>query len=94
VPELTAAIEAGTREKVHQLAHRLKGSAATIGANRIADICETLCAACAGDGDVALSTELAAAGEGSRLVQLHTELVEAFAETESMLERELERIAA
>ena len=33
-----------------QIAHRLKGSAATVGANRIAEICNSLCAASAGEG--------------------------------------------
>ena len=63
--ELAAAIEAGASREIRELAHRLKGSAATVGAQRIAEICDALCAAAEGSGDgpmtAALESELASA---------------------------------
>ncbi|HUO70884.1 MAG TPA: Hpt domain-containing protein [Solirubrobacteraceae bacterium] len=42
LPELSAALERGSGEHVHALAHRLKGSALTVGAPRLAALLEEL----------------------------------------------------
>src|SRR5450631_3234891 len=42
LPELGAAIDAADGERLRRLAHRLKGSAATVGAVRVAGLCSEL----------------------------------------------------
>ena len=78
---LRHAVTEGNLRAVDEIAGRLRGGSANVGATRITRICEHAC-------------ELAASGEGSRLYDLHCELVDAFAQTETLLEHELERIAA
>jgi HPt (histidine-containing phosphotransfer) domain-containing protein len=48
LPRLRDAIERDDAASAHEIAHLLKGSAATVGAQRMAALCEQLCAATAG----------------------------------------------
>lgn len=43
LPLLRDAIERGDDGQIHELAHFLKGSAATVGAQRLAAVCDALC---------------------------------------------------
>lgn len=43
LPRLRDAIERGDDGQIHELAHFLKGSAATVGAQRLAAACDALC---------------------------------------------------
>ena len=43
LPRLRDAIERGDDGQIHELAHFLKGSAATVGAQRFATVCDALC---------------------------------------------------
>ena len=43
LPLLSDAIERGDDGQIHELAHFLKGSAATVGAQRLAAACDALC---------------------------------------------------
>ncbi len=78
---LRQAVTEGNLRAVDQIAGRLKGGSTNVGATRITSICDHAC-------------ELAASGEGAGLHRLHSELVAAFEQTETLLEHELGRIAA
>jgi HPt (histidine-containing phosphotransfer) domain-containing protein len=68
LPALRAAITSHDPTAIHQIAHGLKGSAATIGAPRIMNICDAIC-------------RLAKRGQTDQTVALHTELADAWKDT-------------
>ena len=68
LPALRAAIAARDSTTIHQIAHRLKGSAATIGAPRIMNICDAIC-------------RLAKRGQTDQTAALHSELADAWKDT-------------
>jgi two-component system, sensor histidine kinase and response regulator len=72
LPAMREAIASGDAERLHGLAHGLKGSAATIGATRMSEIARALC-------------EIAAAGQTSGALDLHDDLSDALAQTRSVL---------
>ena len=72
LPAMHDAITADDGERLHGLAHGLKGSAATIGATRMSEIAKELC-------------EVAAAGRTSGALELHAELSDALAQTRAAL---------
>ncbi|HEY6523435.1 MAG TPA: response regulator, partial [Solirubrobacteraceae bacterium] len=72
LPAMREAIASDDAERLHGLAHGLKGSAATIGATRMSEIARALC-------------EIAAAGQTSGALDLHHELSDALAQTRAML---------
>ncbi len=72
LPAMHDAITADDGERLHGLAHGLKGSAATIGATRMSEIAKELC-------------EVAAAGRTSGALELHSELSDALAQTRAAL---------
>ncbi|MHB1834933.1 MAG: response regulator, partial [Solirubrobacteraceae bacterium] len=82
VPALRGAIEARDAERVHALAHGLKGSAATVGATKMAQLSSDLC-------------ELAQRGAVTTAAnEIHTELAEALSATSRALSEHVQRIAA
>jgi len=81
LPQLAAAIRAGTGRAVHELAHRLKGSAAAVGAAPLADLCEAVCSATAQGGV-----------EGASV--LHSQLVELWGDTSEVISAFVERAGA
>ncbi|HLH66624.1 MAG TPA: ATP-binding protein [Solirubrobacteraceae bacterium] len=72
VPALRGAIEQGDAELVHELAHGLAGSAATVGATRLTKLSRRLC-------------ELASRGELSRAAGVQAELADALGATSAVL---------
>jgi two-component system sensor histidine kinase/response regulator len=66
------AITAEEADRLHGLAHGLKGSAATVGATRMSEIAQELC-------------EIAAAGQTSGAFELHEKLSDALAQTRAAL---------
>jgi two-component system sensor histidine kinase/response regulator len=68
LPELRRAIDEDAAETLRQLAHGLKGSAATVGACRMSELCDAL-------------GKLAAAGHTSGADEIHLELVDALRDT-------------
>ncbi len=68
LPALRAAIAARDSTTIHQIAHRLKGSAATIGAPRVMYIFDAIC-------------QLAKRGESEATAALHAQLVDAWKDT-------------
>jgi HPt (histidine-containing phosphotransfer) domain-containing protein len=72
LPAMREAIASEDAERLHRLAHGLKGSAATIGATRMSEIARALC-------------EIAAAGQTSGALDLHGELADALAQTRAVL---------
>jgi HPt (histidine-containing phosphotransfer) domain-containing protein len=70
---MRVAIDSDDAERLHRLAHGLKGSAATVGATRMSEIAKELC-------------EIAAAGRTSGAQDLHRELAEALAQTRTALD--------
>ena len=82
VPALRGAIETCDAERVHALAHGLKGSAATVGATRMAELSRQLC-------------QLAERGEvPPAATAVHVELAEALSATSRALSEHVQRIAA
>jgi HPt (histidine-containing phosphotransfer) domain-containing protein len=65
---LRRAIDEDAAETLRQLAHGLKGSAATVGACRMSELCDAL-------------GKLAAAGHTSGADEIHLELVDALRDT-------------
>jgi HPt (histidine-containing phosphotransfer) domain-containing protein len=72
LPALGAAIASGDSTTIHQIAHGLKGSAATIGAPRVMNIFDAIC-------------QLAKRGETNGTPALHAELVDAWKDTASAI---------
>jgi two-component system, sensor histidine kinase and response regulator len=72
LPAMREAITSADPERLHGLAHGLKGSAATVGATRMSEIARQLC-------------EVAAAGQTSGALALHDELSDALAQTRAAL---------
>jgi two-component system, sensor histidine kinase and response regulator len=72
LPAMREAITSADAERLHGLAHGLKGSAATVGATRMSEIARQLC-------------EVAAAGQTSGALALHDELSDALAQTRAAL---------
>jgi two-component system, sensor histidine kinase and response regulator len=81
IPALQAAIDGQDAERVHRLAHGLKGSAATVGAVRMSELSRDLC-------------ELAAGGVTATAAEIHTELAEALSATSTALSGYIESITA
>jgi HPt (histidine-containing phosphotransfer) domain-containing protein len=75
------AIASDDADRLHGLAHGLKGSAATIGATRMSEIARELC-------------EIAAAGRASGALELHAELSAALAQTRTALGGHISRATA
>jgi len=75
------AIATDDPQRLHGLAHGLKGSAATVGATRMSEIARQLC-------------EIAAAGQTSGALELHTELADALAQTRAALGGHISRATA
>jgi PAS domain S-box-containing protein len=72
LPAMQEAIVADDADRLHGLAHGLKGSAATVGATRMSEIAKELC-------------EIAAAGQTSGALELHGKLSDALAQTRAAL---------
>lgn len=68
LPELSEAITESDAAQVQKLAHGLRGSAATVGARQISELCEALC-------------ELAPAGVCQEAIGTHGQLATAVEET-------------
>lgn len=68
LPALGVAIAGGDSKATHEIAHGLKGSAATIGAPRVMNVCDAICRA-------------AMRGEKDRTAALHSELVDVWKDT-------------
>ncbi|HEX4010682.1 MAG TPA: PAS domain S-box protein [Solirubrobacteraceae bacterium] len=81
IPALQEAIEGQDAERVHRLAHGLKGSAATVGAVRMSELSRDLC-------------ELAAGGVTATAAEIHTELAAALSATSTALSGYIESITA
>jgi two-component system sensor histidine kinase/response regulator len=78
LPLLAAAIATPDAEAVHQIAHGLKGSAATLGAPLITDICGAIC-------------EIAKHGSTDGASELYSNLADAVADTKSPMLAYLEQ---
>jgi two-component system, sensor histidine kinase and response regulator len=78
LPAMHEAITAEDADRLHGLAHGLKGSAATVGARRMSEIAKSLC-------------EIAAAGRTSGALELHLELTTALAQTRLVLGGQITR---
>ena len=72
LPALASAIAAGDSQRLHSLAHGLKGSAATVGANRMSELSRQLC-------------ELGEAAPVPATTELHSRLVDALAQTSAAM---------
>ncbi|HTU98159.1 MAG TPA: PAS domain S-box protein [Solirubrobacteraceae bacterium] len=72
LPAMHDAITADNSDRLHGLAHGLKGSAATVGATRMSEIAKALC-------------DVAAAGRTTGTLELHAELTDALAQTRTAL---------
>ncbi|MGH2896939.1 MAG: PAS domain S-box protein [Solirubrobacteraceae bacterium] len=72
LPAMQAAITADDADRLHGLAHGLKGSAATVGATRMSEIAAELC-------------RIASAGRIAGALELHGELSDALAQTRAAL---------
>ena len=81
LPAMREAITADDPDRLHGLAHGLKGSAATVGARRMSEIARSLC-------------EIASAGRTSGALELHAELTTALAQTRSVLGGHITRATA
>ncbi len=81
LPAMHGAIASDDADRLHGLAHGLKGSAATIGATRMSEIATELC-------------EIAAAGRTSGALELHAELSDALAQTRAALGGHISRATA
>ena len=75
------AITSDDADRLHGLAHGLKGSAATVGATRMSEIARALC-------------EIAAAGGTAGALELHAELTDALAQTRTALGGHITRAGA
>jgi two-component system sensor histidine kinase/response regulator len=75
------AITADDPDRLHGLAHGLKGSAATVGATRMSEIAKTLC-------------EIASAGQTTGATELHAGLTDALAQTRTALDGLISRATA
>ncbi|MGH2857809.1 MAG: response regulator [Solirubrobacteraceae bacterium] len=84
LPALAGAIEAGDPARLRDLAHGLKGSAATVGATRISQLSRALCELAEREG----------VRENGDAAALHEELVAAFSATSFALGDYLHRLAA
>ncbi|HEX3691076.1 MAG TPA: PAS domain S-box protein [Solirubrobacteraceae bacterium] len=78
LPAMREAIAAHDAQRLHGLAHGLKGSAATVGATRMSEIAKELC-------------EIAAAGQTAGALDLHDELADALAQTRAVLSGHISR---
>ena len=81
MPALLEAIQGQDAERLHQLAHGLKGSAATVGAVRMSDLSRDLC-------------ELAQGGVTATAAEIHSELAEALSATSTALSGYIDGITA
>jgi two-component system, sensor histidine kinase and response regulator len=72
LPAMHEAITADDADRLHGLAHGLKGSAATVGATRMSEIARALC-------------DIAAAGSTTGGLDLHADLTDALAQTRTAL---------
>jgi len=68
LPAMHDAITSDDPDRLHRLAHGLKGSAATVGAARMSEVAKALC-------------DIASAGGTAGTLQLHAELTDALAQT-------------
>jgi CheY-like chemotaxis protein/HPt (histidine-containing phosphotransfer) domain-containing protein len=81
LPAMHEAIVCDDSDRLHGLAHGLKGSAATVGAIRMSEIARQLC-------------EIAAAGRTSGALELHAELSDALSQTRAVLGGHISRVTA
>ncbi|HEY5427785.1 MAG TPA: PAS domain S-box protein [Solirubrobacteraceae bacterium] len=81
LPALMGAIESADAERLHALAHGLKGSAATVGAIRISELSRVLC-------------DLAADGVTPAAAEIHVELADALSATSIAISGYIEKITA
>jgi PAS domain S-box-containing protein len=81
LPAMRDAITSDDADRLHGLAHGLKGSAATVGATRMSEVARALC-------------EVAAAGQTSGALELHAELSDALAQTRAVLGGRIGRATA
>jgi two-component system, sensor histidine kinase and response regulator len=72
LPAMHEAIASDDPDRLHGLAHGLKGSAATVGATRMSEIAKALC-------------DIASAGRTAGGLELHAELTDALAQTRAAL---------
>jgi CheY-like chemotaxis protein len=72
LPAIHDAITSEDADRLHGLAHGLKGSSATVGATRMSEIAKELC-------------DIAAAGQTAGTLELHAELTDALAQTRTAL---------
>jgi signal transduction histidine kinase/DNA-binding response OmpR family regulator/HPt (histidine-containing phosphotransfer) domain-containing protein len=80
-PVLADAIAAQAADETHRIAHQLKGSAATIGAPAVMEICGALC-------------EIGKTGSVAGAAELHARLLDAAAQTSAAMLGYLEQLAA
>jgi two-component system sensor histidine kinase/response regulator len=78
LPALRHAIDADDPQRLHGIAHGLKGSAATVGATRMSEIAKELC-------------DIAAAGQTDGALELHKRLTDALAQTSTALNELISR---
>jgi two-component system sensor histidine kinase/response regulator len=81
LPAMREAIVSEDSDRLHGLAHGLKGSAATVGATRMSEIARQLC-------------EIAAAGQTAGALELHAELSDALTQTRAVLGGHITRATA
>jgi CheY-like chemotaxis protein len=81
LPAMHEAITAADADRLHGLAHGLKGSAATVGATRMSEIAKALC-------------DIAGAGATAGGFELHADLTDALAQTRTALAVLISRTAA
>ncbi len=79
LPQIREAIDQGDATRLDQLAHKFKGGAATVGAARVAELCQALC-------DLAVSGRLSEAGE------IHAQLRHALTGTSTAMNAYIEEI--
>ena len=79
LPALKAAIASRDSTTIHQIAHRLKGSAATIGAPCAMHILDAIC-------------QLAKRGESDATAALHAQLVDAWKDTADAITTSLQAL--
>jgi two-component system sensor histidine kinase/response regulator len=82
IPALLEAIETPDHERLHSLAHGLKGSAATVGAHRISQLARALC-------DIA---EAARESISPEAAEVHNQLAHALNHTRSALDTYIARV--
>jgi two-component system sensor histidine kinase/response regulator len=91
IPALLEAIETPDHERLHSLAHGLKGSAATVGAHRMSQLARTLC-------EIAEAARAATAADdptgpiSPHAAEVHTQLANALNQTRTAMDTYIARV--